>query len=274
METILITGLDGSGKSTIFNALSMVQGGIGFNLIYLPTIDTESLKEDSKLKKTAEFVNQLNQLADEQQLPSLKAIAIFSAMLLFKKIHDYKTKPGIQIIFCERHPLIDTQVYAQFYAEKAGSGSQSLTSFSKMDEKFNEELEYLVQQIPENFAMDKKASIGWLATFIFKRFFVEKKLALSDLKELFGIGLPHKIYYLKAKADILVQRIANREIHEAHETIEVLAKLGLGYDRLLMDLGISYPNLIEIIDAGRLQDLDKFKVRLLQKYSNSPSGKP
>ncbi len=269
MKTVLITGLDGSGKSTILDELSKVKKENDFEFVYLPTIDINSLQEDLMLKKTSQFVNYINQLADQLKVPSLKAVAIFSSMLLFKKINGLKAKPSISTMFCERHPLIDTLVYAQFYAEKTGSGLVDKNLLSKIDLNHKQELEYLVQLIPKSFINKSEASIKGFAGFIYNWFFIDKKLTINDLIELFEVKLPDKIYYLKADAEVLFQRIFNRKIREAHETVDILNKLGQGYDRLFIDINKSHPNLVEIIDAGCISSLNEFRIQLFHNYCKS-----
>jgi len=269
MNTILITGLDGSGKSTILKELSKVKNKNDFEIINLPIIDIQSIGDDNALIKAAKFVNQLNKMADVQKLPSLKAIAIFSAMLLFKKIFEFKSRTLTKTVFCERHPLIDTIVYAQFYAERSSSLAVNEASIAEMEEKYHEELQYLLQLLPSSIAIDKKPFISWFAAFIFKRFFIDKKLSVADLKELFGIILPDKIYYLKADAETLYQRIAKRDVREAHESVEILQNLGLAYDKLFKEISSDNSNLIEIIDAEQLSNLDEFRDRIFQKYCST-----
>jgi len=266
METILITGLDGSGKSTILNELSKIKDSSNFDIIFLPRIDLDSLENESILKKTASFVNQLNEFADMQQKPGLKSIAIFCSMLLFKEIYRFKSNSGVNTIFCERHPLIDIMVYSLFYAEKTSSAFQNLDELSEIDKKYPDEIEFLVQLIPTSWISERKASLAWVSVSIFKQMHIEKKHSIPDLEELFEVGLPDKIYYLKASTEILFQRIANREIHEAHENVEVLNMLAHGYDNLFRKLNQNFPGLVEIIDAESISMLDALRDSFIKKY--------
>jgi thymidylate kinase len=263
MEHILITGLDGSGKSTILNTLAQHSMNKKYDVLLLPHIDTDSLNDDPELKKVAEFINAISREADFLKNPQLKAIAIFASMLLFKKLAEYKTIPGLTQLYCERHPLIDTGVYARFYAEKMGEKSLDRDLLARIDQAYSHEIEYLIRLIPVKLFKSKNKNIASLAEFITRWFFAEQKLDIPDLEKLFNAALPSKIFYLKTSPDILIQRLTIRLMHEAHETKEVLSKLSSAYDVLFSELHHKYPVLVEIINAGNARSLNDFQKRLL-----------
>ena len=80
MKQILITGLDGSGKSTVFDVLEKIKSTRNIETIRLPHIDTENIKDNPSLKNAAIFVNEINQMADLENKVPLKAVAIFLSM--------------------------------------------------------------------------------------------------------------------------------------------------------------------------------------------------
>jgi thymidylate kinase len=262
MELILITGLDGSGKSTILNALEKRSRKSTFGVLHVPHIDSESISHDIKLKKVAAFVNAISLEADFLKIPQLKAIAIFSSMLLFKKLVEYKTTPGLTHIYCERHPLIDTGIYARFYAERMGKGRIDDTLLQRIDQAYSAEIDYLIRLIPAKLIPDKGRNIEALTDFITKWFFIEGRLDIKELKKLFNLELPAKIYYLRASPEILIHRLAARTIHEAHETVEVLEKLSAAYDKLFDELSAEYPSIVERIDAGNANTLNYLQDKL------------
>jgi thymidylate kinase len=263
MESILITGLDGSGKSTILTALAQTAKNSIFDILYLPHIDAESLEKDSPLKKTAEFINAMSLEADLLKNPQLKAIAIFSSMLLYKEILNFKSKSGISKIYCERHPLIDTGIYARFYAAKMGEKQIDKDLLAKLNDAYYTEVKFLIKLIPAQLFSRRTKDITNLAAFITQWFFEEQKLGIKDLKKIFKEELPAKIYYLKTKPEILMQRLSGRIVHEVHESLEVLSRLGLAYDSLFEELQTDYPKLIEFIDAGNARSLTEFQKRII-----------
>jgi thymidylate kinase len=266
MEHILITGLDGSGKSTILNALDKLKRNNSFDVILLPRIDTENLEKHEKLQSAAAFVNTLSHESDLLQIPQLKAIAIFSSMLLFRPIAKYKSVPSITTLYCERHPLIDTGIYAGFYAAKMSEGKIDAEHVKRIDKVYQQEIRYIINLIPRNLVRKKKKSIAFLADFLLRWFYVEKKLDLENLKSLFHVRLPDKIFYLKASPEVLMHRLSGRKLVEAHETLEVLSTLSRAYDALFAFLSDKLPDMVEIVDAGNAIALSNFQHRLASVY--------
>lgn len=259
MEIILITGLDGSGKSTIFSALESQKVHGSFEVLKLPFIDSGDFYSNSALHDAAGFINHINQKADKENRPQLKAIALFASMLLFGKLVEHKNHPGVKKIYCERHPLIDSGVYSLFYADKVKTGSSGTIDFEIINNQFKNEIEFIVDIIPEKILVDKKPTLECLAKFIYKWFFTDKKTDVVFLSELFGIGLPDKIYYLKAKPEILIDRLSGRKIFEAHESLAILSELNKAYDLLFKRISKINAGVLNIIDANSFENLNEFQ---------------
>ena len=258
MHLILITGLDGSGKSTVLTKLAARKPDASIDFILLPQIDVERFREDPDIYKTALFINSLGHQADVLQVPQLKAIALFASMLLFKKMLEFKAKTGANIVFCERHPLIDTGVYARFYAAKLGPGTISQQVLDELDRKYADELDYLSGLVPDGMISNTSGQCAALLDFIYRWFFIEEKSDMGQLELLFGLGLPDKIYYLKAEPEVLFGRTKNRALQEAHESVQVFRMLGQAYDALFAEINTTEPGLAETIDANEIAQLDLF----------------
>jgi thymidylate kinase len=267
MEIVLITGLDGSGKSTLLKRFWEYPAFKSYEIILLPHIDTENLYRDEMLYNTAVFINSLSHDANKLKLPQLKAIALFASMLLYKVILKYKSKPATKVVFCERHPLIDTGVYARFYAEKLGPGSVSKNILKILEDKYSGELAYLVNLIPSALIKIEEGNLLSIINFIYKWFHIEKRNRREDLQMIFDIDLPDKIYFLKADPKLLFNRIKDRPDREAHESIEVLSRLDKEYDTLLSEINKTNRNKIEIIDANIPANLDALFESILKYYS-------
>ena len=144
MNLILITGLDGSGKSTLIKKLedSDLNGSLAF--LRVPVIDTYLYKDNGILYNTCCMINELHSQANESKIPQLKVIAMFSSMIVFSELLKLLNKKNPKFIFCERHPLIDTSVYARFYS---GSKMDPLnipeSLFSELNKKYKNEFAYL-----------------------------------------------------------------------------------------------------------------------------------
>jgi len=255
MKVILITGLDGSGKTSFLNRIKEHSNPALSQIINLPHINTETLKQNTDLYKAALFVNSLNQDADLLKLPQLKAVALFASMILYREIFELIKQKGVQTIFCERHPLIDSGIYARFYAEKLHPGSISLDVLSKLDEKYSSELQYLLSLLPEGIIESEPAYTSTFINFIYKWFHLDKKYDIESLKAIFNIDFPDKIYYLQASPEILYERIKNRKVLEAHESVEVFVKLDKAYMSLFNELNQVSTDKVEIINIENTDQL-------------------
>lgn len=265
MKTILVTGLDGSGKSNLLAKLAAkMPANTGF--IYLPQIETECIRQTTALHEAALFVNQLGQEADERQVPQLKAVALFAAMMLFKKLLAQKRGQACTTVFCERHPLVDTGVYAQFYAEKLAPGCLSPDLLSAREQQHGPALDYLISLLPEGAKAPENGKLATLLGFIYQWFHVEKKTEMADLAALFGIGLPDKIYYLSASPDVLFDRIKHRGRLEAHESEAVFERLGRAYGQMLEALHNQQSGLVEVVDANEVEHLNLLFEKICNEY--------
>lgn len=251
MKLILITGLDGSGKSTLISRLEdHKKDGVGF--LRAPIINAEVFEENRKLYKASLFINWLNTEAENLKVPQLKAAALFASMLIFKDLLEDLNSKKSDLVFCERHPLIDTSVYARFYADKMHPDSIPLATLAEIDYNFNAELNYFSKLLNLKKADMPHGALHALLLLMYKWFFVHEKFALKHLKELFGVNMPSKIYYLKADAHVLIHRIAQRDILEQNETEKGLEKFIPVYDQVLADSKVD----TEVVNANDVQHLD------------------
>ncbi|HTL83285.1 MAG TPA: phosphotransferase [Bacteroidia bacterium] len=260
MRTILVTGLDGSGKSTFFRKLAEARI-YGTDIIHVPHINLSSLEKGSALHNAASFINELGIESDEKKQPALKALSIFGAMLLFPRL-AYADREEKQIIFCERHPLIDTIVYAGFYAKYADPSGMSKEIFSSIDERYHEALEYLVALLPGEQKANGSLS-SFLLSVIYHEFYEKKHTEHSTLKDFFGISLPDAIYFLDADASVLMNRLETRGRREPHEKKEVLTKLRVAYSEMLHALSKTGLCDVHFVNAEDFASLDRFATELI-----------
>ena len=259
MQQILITGLDGSGKSTILQAL-LEKKSSDFEIIFAPHFNLQSLSSSKNIYKVASFINALSYKSDSIKEPQLKAIALFSSMLLFQKIIQLK-KDNYELVYCERHPLIDSVIYAKFYAHKMNTPYNNQIYIQEIENTYNEELTYLLQLLPKEYVNVNFGPIENLKMFIYTWFHIESKTNVEELSQLFKVELPQKIYYLQAQPNVLFDRIKERKELEAHESVEVFEVLDKSYIELFKSLSQTD---IEIIDANLFENLDTFKENLLR----------
>ncbi|AEW01674.1 hypothetical protein A4D02_06640 [Niastella koreensis] len=264
IRTILITGLDGCGKSTLFYRLAGEKPD-HVALITLPHIDEDSLPYDSTIRKQAQLLNDMSRQADENNWSDLKALALFGSMLLYQQLVHEMCTPFTRILICERHPLIDPLIYARFYAERLTPGYLNREKTDYYNATYGELLSFIVGLLPIKSGGDYALEIF---TFIRDTF---KNSASPDkqLTKLFKTALPDKIFFLKAAPEILFDRIASRKLAEPHEQLQVLALLDKTYDVLFEGIAAQDKIPIEYIDASRFEKLDSFYDRLLDEITKS-----
>ena len=231
MKLILVTGLDGSGKSTLLDKLDKFSEGKRIAFIRVPKIDSDLFKENETIHKTTLFVNQMHQGADQLKMPQLKVIALFSSMLIFKELVNELDKKHINLVFCERHPLIDTGVYAKFYDGKMDPLSLPQEVVNNLNEQYSVEIAYLLDLL--KLKPQQTSLISCYLQFIHNWFSIDQKHDIMELRTLFNIDLPDKIIYLSASPEILMERLQSRKILEAHESIDVFKKLIPVYEAVL-----------------------------------------
>jgi len=264
METILVTGLDGSGKSTFFSNLRALNNP-HCSIVLVPHVDLTQLDSESITYLAAAFVNKLSEVADCENIVPFKALAMFSSMLLFKELAEAKKT---EFVFCERHPLIDTPIYAGFYASRLTPGCVHPEKLDELDATYRLELEHLVGLLPAEYRKSGQHS-ATLLNFIYDWFHLRKKDSLRDLEWLFGVSLPSVIYFLKAAPEILFERIRNRERLEAHESIEVLSKLDSAYGLMFGAIRRNTKCRVITINAGSVASLTGF-FETIKQYIASP----
>jgi len=264
IRTILITGLDGCGKSTLFTRLAGEKPD-HVALITLPHIDEDSLPLDSIIRKQAQLLNEMSRQADENNWSDLKALALFGSMLLYEQLVREMCTPLTRILICERHPLIDPLIYARFYAERLTAGYLNREKIDYYNTTYGELLSFIVGLLPVKSEGDYALEI-----FAFIRDTFKNSVAPDgQLKQLFKVDLPDKIFFLKAAPEILFDRIASRKVAEPHEQLQVLALLDKTYDVLFESISAQYKTPIEYIDASRFEMLDSFYDRLLDELTKS-----
>jgi len=264
IKKILITGLDGSGKSTLFSKLEAINMK-HVELISALHVNVDTLPDTSPLKKPIQLLNAMSQEAIIDKRDDLKAMALFCAMVLFEKLVQEKTTATTRIVICERHPLIDTFAYAQFYLPRLhASGSMDLEMLFYYSTKY----EFLFSFILEELPIENKEG-GVLAIFKFiKTFFVKTSSPNTVTKEVFKSSLPDQIFFLKAPPEILMERITSRKVIQAHEKLSVLSDLDTTYDTLFKRIASDHKTPIENVDATTFNSLDAFYKRLTKEINN------
>ncbi len=261
MKTILITGIDGSGKSTFLTKLSDNLDSERTVVAHLPHTKELYFSENLKLTSACKFVFELSKQADIQNNTSLKTLALFSSMLLFDRVISAQTSDKTTCVFFERHPLIDIGVYATFYASKLLPKESDLEKVQYINTQYKAELRCIFEPISK-YLGNESGRIEHFLNFLHERFHTQGRTDSESIAELFATPLPDEIYFLRARPEILFNRIASRNFREPHESVQVFEKLDLAYMQLLNDLSKKNICKIQIINTEDLKEIES----LLQKF--------
>jgi len=246
MKTTLILGIDGSGKTTILERISELNGD-DISVLYVPKIKTSLIENNNELKKVAEFINRITLLSEKEGNPSLKVIAMFSSMLIFKDLRNNLNKN----IVTERFPLIDTIIFAQLYKKYLSPKLLGIEIQNRLNSTYKNELIFLINKI--NIKPSKKGLSYDLLFFIDDFLSKKQNLNFSQVNKIFNLELPQKIFFLDVNIDIIVDRIASRNIKELHETKAMLKTMKKYYLDLLAKENIAY----EVIKNETYKDAER-----------------
>jgi hypothetical protein len=195
-------------------------------------------------------------------LPQLKAVALLGAMLLFKPILDKENVLAKHLVFCERHPLIDTSIYASFYAQKLSPGSIDVAVLTTIERKYAKGFSAIKNYVPSIIHTSGMGICEAFMAFIYDWFHIKNRTSVLDLQEIFKVNLPNKVFYLKASPEFLFNRIKDRKLKEAHESYEVFVKLENVYQALFLSLNEQKEDLVALVNAESAEDMDAFSLKL------------
>lgn len=266
VKRILVTGLDGSGKSTFFSNMGKIQKP-SLAFINVPEINTQDFSDDSDLHKLTEFVNELGVIAHELQQPFVKGLTLFVAMVLYRDLEIHLERPPVQAIICERHPLIDTTIYAKFYAPKMVPEFFDEATLRLIDQTFPNELKAMLKRLGHVPVKYYPSLSGTLCHFIHYWFNEAKKGTVDQLHELFHVRAPQHIYYLEAAPEVLIARIHTRDRIEPHEKTSILKAFQQAYEEVFSYVSENHDCVITRINAAEIESLEAFKEHMAGQYN-------
>jgi len=259
---IVITGLDGSGKSTLLNQLK-VELKDKIILLNVPSIDTNLFKDNRELFKASIFINDIGVIADVKKEPTLKVIAIFSAMVIFQELVSELKKNTDKVIFAERHPLIDTFVYVSVYLKVMRHDLLNDDLIYEIEKKYKNEIDYIINRITTKPILDSSNQIASLIDYLRQWFSDENQKSIFELSKIFNVELPKMVYLLTADPNYLYQRIKKRKVKEYHESIASLKKMQPFYVKILAELKIPY----EMISTDYFNQVLILKKKIVSEYA-------
>lgn len=251
MKTYLITGLDGCGKSTVFERVAK-EGFAHVSTLNVPHYDLSKFDEGDEIYPLLESVNMISYEADIRKSRVLKTIALFASMLLFNDASSRVSTDQTKVLLCERHPLVDVKVYSAFYVERSIQEISSDES-DYLGEKHGQLIAYLGSRLQ----LSADRTVIDLLEFI-RETFGKDQSDLSQLAVLFNVSPPDKVYFLNAEVEVLMSRLSDRNVREPHEEKAAMAMMQKVYKMVFEELESVYSIELKYIDVSSFDKLDRF----------------
>lgn len=208
-----VTGVDGSGKSTLMNRIQNKEDRLGIKGLKVPQYyETQGVP----YAREVEILERIGKLGDRIKNPFIKVNATYLQFCLFGKVVEELSK-NIDTVVCERFPILDGIALAKFYTPLLQKGCDSKLIQKEVTSEFSpEDLELVVNIIPGKDLYSIHRYIVEICEKPFGELFY-------TLEQDFETKLPQKLVQLKASKELLTFRMQNStDVKEAHEKVPVL----------------------------------------------------
>lgn len=257
-----ITGIDGSGKSTLIKRLhGEYAGNPAIKVFACPSYHH---LPGSGVDELSLIFERVNQLGNEHQNYDLKLLGLYLQMTLYKPVlQRFGTSTGISMIVSERHALIDTVVYGALYVRIISGAIDRVIWQPILERELNRlhpeafaKLQNWIGYLSESNRLNYDF---WNYTALVKEVFAEpRETLLPRLFSLFSLSLPDHICFLKIPPQLAIERLKARNKQlELHESPDRLQTLQDQYLELLQAIGNTYPqtkiSILEDVDYEQLR---------------------
>jgi thymidylate kinase len=264
-ESIAITGIDGSGKSTISRKIINMKPELK-NEIQVLTCPIFHETPNAPLADISRQLDCMSRAADELGNYELKAIAQYVQTTLFGFVEDFLINTFDPLLMInERHPVIDFLAYGHFYhklMQKPLDKKEFEIPLKKKLEKFEKEAyESIIGWIKTLGKKHNKELTLWnIDKHIMEIFDKKGKEFIETVKEHTGAQLPDTVIILEVNPGLATERIKNRdndhkELHEQNDMLEMIRQK---YYEAVEFLNKEYPEVkTHIVDMNDSTSIDQ-----------------
>ncbi|MFC3965379.1 hypothetical protein [Nocardia jiangsuensis] len=230
---IAVVGIDGCGKSSLIARLRHE-----FSDDRLLTVSCPDLHHngDGPLHDLSRKLAAVGEAADALGNPVVKAATLYLRMTLYGPVEDFLLRTyRPEVLVCERHPIIETLVYAPLYARLARRAAPGSTAV----------LDRAEQRLPgataalrrwQTLEQDRVGIGGDLTTVLDELVAIlgtGTEAAVARLAQTYRTTLPDRVLWLDTPPAEAARRLALRGgQRETHENIAHLETLRAGYREL------------------------------------------
>lgn len=264
-KTIAITGIDGSGKSTVTSKLIDIYGTSGNKDVMVMNCTSYHKTPNVPLADLSRELEAFTQIADNLKSFELKAISLFLQITLFGTVERFLMETyQPDILINERHAVIDGLCYSSFYKmifQKAPDRSRFEEPVKKMLESAYPGAYASINKWVDIFAkrVGKTFTLWDIHTHILDSFALEGEAVVQNLETQFQTRLPDVLLLLDVKGEQANARIKGREDNhkELHEQSGILEQLRQEYFRIIDMLNEKYPDVeTHVVDTTDSESMD------------------
>jgi thymidylate kinase len=233
---VAIVGIDGSGKSSVIARMRDLAPDLAaWTAVSCPDFHHN---ENAPLHELSRQLEALSDAADEVGAPVIKAATLYLRMTLYGPVeHFLATTYGPEVLVCERHPMIETLVYAPLYQRLAG-----------MDRPDRDAVQRIVQMADQRVPGTRRALAQWQAAEaartglggdlwttldeVVALLTRGTAAALDGFAAAYRTALPETVLWLDTSPEEAARRCAARGVRETHEQVGYLAALRDNYRRV------------------------------------------
>ncbi|WP_421845111.1 hypothetical protein [Mycobacterium sp.] len=262
---VALVGLDGSGKSTIMARLraDTEQRFNDFTCLTCPDFHDTA---DGPMHALSRTMRQFSTCCDQIGSAEMKALSMYLQMTLYGPVERFFLDTFTpRVLVCERHPLIETFVYAPLYVLLANTdwdGTAIEPAIrTAMDGLGASQFDDVV-----NWHAAESRRLGDSVT-IWNRFAdvaaavqLDFPTAMAEFSRRYRTTLPDVVLWLDVPPEQAAQRCRERSARserETHETPEFLAFLRTQYEKVREDVAQTFPQVrFRVIDTSDEAGLD------------------
>jgi thymidylate kinase len=248
MKTAIITGIDGTGKSTYIKQLYAEYAGkssAGFfacpSYHHLP---------GSQMDELSIIFEKINSFGNEYKHNDIKALGLYLQMSLYSPVLKiFEASPDINIVISERNAIIDTVVYGSLYAKSITGNIEQAHWQPLLEKELDQLFPGAFQKVQEwiNYlnGFTGEGHSFWNYTGFLKKLFTSTpESIIENLCRFFNLALPDVICFLKIDPHVAIERLKQREKQlELHENPALLEALQMKYLSLLNLVKKLYPDI-------------------------------
>ncbi|MEV0355074.1 hypothetical protein AB0H71_03335 [Nocardia sp. NPDC050697] len=248
---VAVVGIDGSGKSSLIARVRAAR---------LLTLSCPDLHHngDGPLHEVSRGLAAVGEAADSLGSPVVKAATLYLRMTLYGPVEDFLLRTyRPDVLVCERHPIIETLVYAPLYTRLARRAAPDVPAVLALAERRHPGATAALHRW-QALEQDRVGIGGDLTTVldaIAAILGTGTAAAITRLAETYRTTLPDRVLWLDTPPAEAARRLALRGGHrETHETAAHLETLRTGYLALGPELEKHCPEVqfVRVPDADEI----------------------